>query len=55
MSCRGKTEAEKAIAFEAVRPRMPDAWTLLEIVERTNPPEYLDDDGPDLTLTTQDG
>jgi hypothetical protein len=40
---RQKTEAEKSVTFEALRPRMPDAWTLLEIVESANPPETHDD------------
>ena len=43
MTWRQKTEAEKAIAFEAIRPRLPDAWTLLEIVESANPPDEHDD------------
>lgn len=55
MGWREKTEVEKAIAFEAIRPHMPDVWTLLEIVERTNPPEHINDEGSDLTLGTDDG
>ena len=43
MTWRQETEAEKAIAFEAIRPRLPDAWTLLEIVESASPPDEHDD------------
>ncbi len=38
-----KTELQKAVAFEAIRGRLPDVWTLLEIVESANPPDYHDD------------
>ncbi len=38
-----KTQLQKAVAFEAIRGRIPDAWTLLEIVESANPPDYHDD------------
>ena len=37
------TEVEKAVAFEAIRSRIPDAWTLLEIVESAAPPDTHDD------------
>ncbi|ARO54041.1 hypothetical protein B2G69_07710 [Methylorubrum zatmanii] len=50
-----KTELEKAITFEAIRGRLPDVWTLLDIVESTNPPDYIDDEGSDLTLTAPNG
>lgn len=55
MTWKDKTEAEKAIAFEAIRTRMPDAWTLLAIVESTNPPDCIPNEGSDLTLTTSEG
>ncbi|MCK2054971.1 phage terminase large subunit family protein [Methylobacterium sp. 37f] len=55
MTWRGKTEVEKAIAYEAIRSRIPDVWTLLEIVERTNPPDCIPNEGSDLTLTTAEG
>lgn len=49
-----QTELEKAVAFEAIRDRLPDVWTLLDISESANPSEYSDND-PDLTLPARDG
>lgn len=48
------TELEKAVAFEAIRARLPDVWTLLDIVESTGAPEYQDAD-THLTMTARDG
>ncbi len=50
---REKTELDKAVASEAIRGRLPDVWTLLDIVESANPPGYLDD-GSDVTLQARD-
>lgn len=49
-----KTELEKAIAFEAIRGRLPDVWILLDIVESTNAPEYQDA-YCNLTMPARDG
>lgn len=43
---RETTELDKAIAFEAIRGRLPDVWTLLDIVESANPPENTVEDSP---------
>lgn len=49
------TEIEKAVAFEAIRGRLPDVWTLLDIVESANPPDYMDDEYSDVPLPARDG
>lgn len=52
---RDKTELDKAIAFEAIRERLPDVWTLLDIVESANPPDHLEDEYTEVTLAARDG
>lgn len=62
MTWREKTELDKAVAYEAIRGRLPDVWTLLDIVESANPPDYHDDPGSpgspawhDITFAARDG
>lgn len=52
---RDETQLEKAIAFETIRERLPDVWTLLDIVESANPPDYLDDEYSTVTFRARDG
>lgn len=52
---RDKAELDKAIAFEAIRGRLPDVWTLLDIVESANPPDYLEDEYSTVTFAARDG
>ncbi|MGE8128485.1 hypothetical protein ACQKQD_16040 [Methylobacterium sp. NPDC080182] len=54
-SWREKTELDKAVAYEAIRGRLPDVWTLLDIVESANPPDYLEDEYSNVTFGARDG
>lgn len=49
-------ELKRALAYEAIRERIPDIWTLLEIVESANPPKTVDDDSLiEVTMPARDG